>query len=262
MLNKVSDPHLERSKRTRSTNSPEPEHHPASSSERKRTVSGQKRTKLVPPGSISAGMRPRIPSSFITSSTEGSLALTADEDYDLYAQHIEYLADLYLPRSAKTAAPAYSALYNQLLFNQSKSDQSGTLSLSSGLLSCDNISDPLTLAPLPIKILTLTVKPTLTFAATTERPSFVAAEIIGSHKGPGFIAQLSISAVGIKSAKGTLKMTQVWSLHGQKLYEGFLSFRVVYNDDYRKKGYGNGAGYKFAFWAINSLKEGDIGRAL
>jgi hypothetical protein len=43
----------------------------------------------------------------------------------------------------------------------------------------------------------------------------------------------------------------------EELFEGFFSFSISFDSLYKKAGHGNGARYKYAFWAIRTSTGAD-----
>lgn len=192
------------------------------------------------------------------------------------------LYNVYLPEGI--AAPQYESLYKTIVRFQAKPDYSARCFLIPPTNPADPISatntsipstakgsyfesltmiDPMTEMPYDIQLRNILYKKSLSFAPNTERPSFAAPEASSSAPGPGISAKTSIpDQCGIKSSKGVFKMKRVWAKltpEGamQELFEGFFSFSVSFDSLYKKAGHGNGAKYKYAFWAVRASTGAD-----
>jgi hypothetical protein len=186
---------------------------------------------------------------------------------------LPHLYNVYLPEGIST--PQYESLYKTLLSLQAKPDHSARCFLgppsdpagSRGRFESLTMIDPMTEMPYDIDICAIVTKKSLSFAPTTERPSFAHPEASTSAPGPGISAKTRLpDQCGIKSSKGVFKMKRVWAkvVPGgipQELFEGFFSFSVSFDSLYKKAGHGNGAKYKYAFWAIRGSM-GDDGREI
>jgi hypothetical protein len=194
---------------------------------------------------------------------------------DLYGMFLPLLYNVYLPEGI--SVPQYESLYKTLVRLQAKHDHSARcfLTLPSNLadpISASNaysssvtrgsrfesptMIDPMTEMPYDIQLCNIIPRKTLSFAPNTEHSSFAAPEASSSAPGPGITASPSLpDQCGIKSSKGVFKMKRVWAKltpEGalEELFEGFFSFSVSFDSLYKKAGHGNGARYKYAFWAI------------
>jgi len=192
---------------------------------------------------------------------------------------LPFLYNVYLPEGV--SSPQYEALYKTLLRLQGKPNYSArcfltpanpaertsgdsTTSHTFGRFESLTMIDPMTEMPYDIQISAILAKKTLSFAPNTERPSFAHPEASSSAPGPGISAKTSLpdQSCGINSSKGVFKMKRVWAeiTPGgvlQELFEGFFSFSVSFGTLYKKAGHGNGAKYKYAFWAIRASAGGD-----
>jgi hypothetical protein len=190
---------------------------------------------------------------------------------------LPFLYNVYLPEGI--SSPQYEALYKTLLRVQAKPDYSARCFLAPPANPAERASatshtfsrfesltmiDPMTEMPYDIQISAILAKKTLSFAPNTERPSFAHPEASSSAPGPGISAKTSLphQSCGINSSKGVFKMKRVWAKITpggvlQELFEGFFSFSVSFGPLYKKAGHGNGAKYKYAFWAIRASTAGD-----
>ncbi|KIJ14181.1 hypothetical protein PAXINDRAFT_13091 [Paxillus involutus ATCC 200175] len=190
---------------------------------------------------------------------------TFSGNFDLYGMYLPFLAKAYLPAGA--TAPDYAAVYNRILTSQAKHDSTARCFLAPpdtsssappfGRFESSTVLNPMAERPFDITLGAFTYKKSLTFTPT-ERTSFQAPE--QSTAGPGLVGHTDLPVTcGIKSAKGVFKIKRVWAteVHGstKELFEGFFSFGVCYDSMYRKAGHGNGAAYKFAFWAVRAMKD-------
>ncbi|KIM80040.1 hypothetical protein PILCRDRAFT_822875 [Piloderma croceum F 1598] len=201
---------------------------------------------------------------------------------DLYGMFLPLLYNVYLPEGI--TVPQYESLYKTLLRIQAKHDHSARcfLTLPSNLadpISATNSNsssvtkrsrfesptmiDPMTEMPYDIQLCNIIPRKTLFFAPNTEHSSFAAPEASSSAPGPGISASPSLpDQCGIKSSKGVFKMKRVWAKltpEGalKELFEGFFSFSISFDNLYKQAGHGNGARYKYAFWAIRASTGAD-----
>jgi hypothetical protein len=186
---------------------------------------------------------------------------------------LPFLYIVYLPEGI--AAPQYESLYKTLLRFQAKPEHSARCFLAPPSDAPDPYSkpnsrfesptmiDPMTERPYDLDLCNILLKKTLSFAPNTEQPSFADPETSSSAPGPGISAKTRLpEQCGIKSSKGIFKMKRVWAKltpEGdlQELFEGFFSFNLSFDNLYKKGGHGNGAKYKYAFWAIRGSKGPD-----
>ncbi|KIK91043.1 hypothetical protein PAXRUDRAFT_651019 [Paxillus rubicundulus Ve08.2h10] len=190
---------------------------------------------------------------------------TFSGNFDLYGMYLPFLAKVYLPAGA--TIPDYTAVYDRILASQAKHDSTARCFLAPpdtsssappfGRFESSTVLDPMVERPFDIKLGAFTYKKSLTFTPT-ERTSFQAPD--QSTDGPGLVGHTDLPVTcGIKGAKGVFKIRRVWATedHGstKELFEGFFSFGVCYDSMYRKAGHGNGAAYKFAFWAVRAMKD-------
>lgn len=201
---------------------------------------------------------------------------------DLYGMFLPLLYNVYLPEGI--TVPQYESLYKTLVRIQAKHDHSArcfltppsNLADSTSVANAYNSSvtngsrfesptmiDPMTEKPYDIQVCNIIPRKTLPFAPNTEYSSFAAPEASSSAPGPGISARLSLpDQCGIKSSKGVFKMKRVWAKltpEGvlEELFEGFFSFSISFDSLYKKAGHGNGARYKYAFWAIRTSTGAD-----
>ncbi|KIM90091.1 hypothetical protein PILCRDRAFT_84257 [Piloderma croceum F 1598] len=150
---------------------------------------------------------------------------------DLHGMFLLLLYNVYLPKGI--AVLQYESLYKTLVRIQAKHDHSARCFLTLPSDLADSIS-----------------------ATNANKAS-------SSAPGPGISARPSFpDQCGIKSSKDVFKMKRVWAKltpEGtlEELFEGFFSFSVSFDSLYKKAGHGNGARYKYAFWAIRASTGAD-----
>ncbi|KAJ7723789.1 hypothetical protein B0H16DRAFT_1385179 [Mycena metata] len=190
--------------------------------------------------------------------------------FDIYAMELPFLAKAYLPTS--TSEPQFSELYETILTYQAKSDFTARCVLPAskedsdkdndkpGRLSSAVLEDPMEGMPWDIALVDLQRVEPVVFLAK-ERKEFATPPRTNCGAGIEGHTVLEDSNCGVQSAGGVFRMQRAWTgdRGGEKVevFEGYLSFNVVYSGMYRRKGHGSGQKIGFSFWAVRARKGAD-----
>ncbi|KAJ7723775.1 hypothetical protein B0H16DRAFT_1698856 [Mycena metata] len=190
--------------------------------------------------------------------------------FDIYAIELPFLAKAYLPTSA--SEPEFGALYDTILTYQAKSDFTARCVLPAskedsdkeddkpGRLSSAVLENPMEGMPWDIALVDLQRVESVLFLAK-ERKEFATPPRTNCGAGIEDRTVLEDSNCGVQSAGGVFRMQRAWTgdRGGENIevFEGYLSFDVVYSGMYRRKGHGSGQKIGFSFWAVRARKGAD-----
>ncbi|KAJ7022717.1 hypothetical protein C8F04DRAFT_1272302 [Mycena alexandri] len=190
--------------------------------------------------------------------------------FDIYAMELPFLAKAYLPTS--TAEPQFGALYDTILTYQAKSDFTARCVLPAskedsdkendkpGRLSSAVLKDPMEGMPWDISLVDLQRVEPVVFLAK-EQKEFATPPRTDCGAGIEGHTVLEDSNCGVQSAGGVFRMQRAWTEdrggENVEVFEGYLSFDVVYSGMYRRKGHGSGQKIGFSFWAVRARKGAD-----
>ncbi|KAJ7270629.1 hypothetical protein B0H12DRAFT_1008888, partial [Mycena haematopus] len=196
----------------------------------------------------------------------------ASGKFDLYAMELPFLASVYLPPGQSASAPRFGALYDKILEYQAKPDSTAQCVIPAvpfkgipedqkrGRLESAVFEDPMEQAPWAIALVDLQAVPALDFPLA-ERKQFATPP--QTDCGPGIEGRTALAEghCGVQRAGGVFRMQRAWggerAGNAVELWEGYLSFDVVYSGMYRRKGNGNGESIGFPFWGVRARKDAD-----
>jgi hypothetical protein len=216
----------------------------------------------------------------LTGDSQAQAESAASGKFDLYAMELPFLASVYLPPGQSASAPRFDALYDKILEYQAKPESTARCVIpaapfasedkgadtdtaekqKSGRLESAVLEDPMEQAPWDIALVDLQAVPSLVFPLA-ERKQFATPP--QTDCGPGIEGRTALaeSHCGAQRADGVFRMQRAWS--GERagkpveLWEGYLSFDVVYSGMYSRKGHGNGEKIGFPFWGVRARKNLD-----
>ncbi|KAJ7182818.1 hypothetical protein C8R43DRAFT_968151 [Mycena crocata] len=248
---------------------------PKKSTNKKQTGTSTKRARSPGPAAATAEHRPQNvprPGEEGRSSPAGSERAESDLStdsaspilagkFDMYMMDLPFLSTVYLP--AGQSEPQYANLYQAILKVQKKKDYTARCLLpdvpfiKDGQLKSRVSIDPMEEMPFDISIADLKLVDDLSFSSA-EQDKFVTPP----QSGPGITGKTALAEdhCGIQSAAGVFRMKHAWTGDDGDggevdIFEGYLSFKVVYSGLYRRKGHGGGSNHPFAFWAVRARRD-------